>query len=184
MVIRTHHQFTVDDYDEMIKRGILDENDHVELIHGEILNKMPIGENHAGSVNRLNRQFNRRIGEAAIVAIQNPVRLADSEPEPDVTVLRSREDFYTTFKPRPADVLLLVEVSDSTLAFDRDVKRPLYAKANITEYWIINLTDDYLEVYRQPQPDGTYRDVQVLRRGQTVEIAALPGIVFAVADLL
>jgi hypothetical protein len=184
MVIRAHHRFTVDDYEEMIKRGILTENDRVELIRGEILEKMAIGNAHAAGVKRLNRLFSNRVGDRAIVGVQDPILLTDSEPEPDVTLLQPRDDFYATVTPRPADVLLLVEVSDSTLADDQNIKRPLYAQARIGEYWIVNLVDDCLEVYRQPQPDGTYRDVQILRRGQQVEIAALPGIIFEVADLL
>ena len=121
---------------------------------------------------------------AALISIQDPIRLADSEPEPDVALLQPREDFYAARTPEPADVLLAIEVSDTSLEFDRDVKRPLYAAAGITEYWIVNLQDDCLEVYRQPQPDGTYRNVQTLRRGQQVEVAALPGVTLAVAEIL
>src|SRR3954451_2047015 len=113
-------RYSVDDYEEMIRLGVLTENDRVELIRGEIVAKMPIGRRHLFSVNRLNRIFNRRLGEAAIVSIQNPIVLPDSEPEADVTLLRPRADEYASGKPRPGDVLLLVEVSDSTLNYDRD----------------------------------------------------------------
>jgi Uma2 family endonuclease len=180
-----HHRFTVEDYDVMLEHGILTENDRVELIRGEILEKLPIGNKHAAGVKRINRLFSHRVGNLVLVGVQDPIRHTnDSEPEPDVTLLRLRADFYASGKPRPADVLLLVEVSDSTLDFVRDVKRPLYAEARLTEYWILNLVEDCLEVYRQPQADGTYAEVQILRRGQQVEITALPGIVFDVADLL
>src|SRR4051794_17446086 len=101
-----HHRFSVDDYEQMIEFGILTENDRVELIRGEIIDKMPIGDPHIASVNRLNRLLNRRVGDLAIVSVQNPIRLADSEPEPDVALLQPREDFYASGKPRPADVLL------------------------------------------------------------------------------
>jgi Uma2 family endonuclease len=178
------HRFSVDDYEQMIDFGILSENDRVELIRGEILEKMSIGERHGASVNRLNRLFNRRAGDRAIVSVQNPVRFPDSEPEPDVSLLEPRDDFYESAKPLPADVLLLVEVSDTTIDYDRDVKRPLYAEARIREYWIVNLNDDTLEVHRDSQPDGTYRDVQIVRRGQQIEVAALPGVILMLDEIL
>jgi Uma2 family endonuclease len=177
-------RYSVDDYEQMIERGILTENDRVELIRGEIVDKMSIGDRHAACVNRLNRLLGKKAGDTAIVAIQNPVRLADSEPEPDVALLRPRGDFYATGKPEPADVLLAIEVADSSLDYDRDVKRPMYGEAGIAEYWIVNLIDECLEVHRQPQPDGTYRDVQTLRRGQQVDVALLPAITMHVDELL
>ena len=183
-VMRLPHRFSVNDYEEMIEYGILTENDRVELIRGEILDKMPIGNEHASRVKRLNLIFVRQVGDRVIVSVQDPIRLVDSAPEPDVALLRRVPDFYATVTPRPQDVLLLVEVSDSTLDFDRDIKRPLYAEAGIMEYWIVNLVDDCLEVHRGPQPDGTYQDVQILRRGQQVELVGLPGVIIAVADIL
>ena len=116
------------------------------------------------------------------MSVQNPILLADSEPEPDVALLRPRDDYYASGKPQAADVLLAVEVSDTSLDYDRDVKRPLYAQAGITEYWILNLTDECLEVHRQPQPDGSYRDLQTLRRGEQVTVAALPGVTLVCPD--
>jgi Uma2 family endonuclease len=124
------------------------------------------------------------VGDSAVVSIQNPIRLVDSEPEPDVALLLPRADFYASAKPGPADVLLLIEVADMTLEFDRDVKRPLYAEAGVVEYWILNLNDDCLELHRQPQPDGAYREVQTLRHGAEATVAALAGVVLPVEDLL
>ena len=181
---RVHHRFTVDDYEQMIERGILTENDRVELIRGEIIEKMSIGDPHAARVKQLNRTYGSLVGDRILISIQDPIRLADSVPEPDVALLRLRADFYSAGKPQPADILLLIEVSDTSLEYDREVKRALYAEAGIVEYWILNLVDECLEVYRQPQPDGTYRDVQTLRRGQTVEIAALPGLTLAIDEML
>jgi len=181
---RVRFRFSVDDYEKMIEFGILTENHRVELIRGEIIDKMAIGDKHVVCVNRLNRLFIRRTGDTAIVSVQNPIRLSDSEPEPDVALWRPREDEYASGKPGPADIFLLIEVSDTTLDYDREVKRSLYAEAGIVEYWILNIPDECLEVYRQPQPDGTYRDVQTLRRGQQVEVAALPGLIVAVAEIL
>ncbi len=178
------HGFSIDEYHQMIDCGILTEDDRVELIRGEITEKMPVSDRHCACVMRSNHLFTWRAGERAIVSIHNPVVLHDSEPEPDISLLRPRTDFYESAKPRAADLLLLIEVSDTTLERDRDVKRPLYAEANISEYWILNLIDDTLEVHRQPQPDGTYRDIQVLGRGKQIEIAALPGVVVAVDELL
>jgi Uma2 family endonuclease len=183
-VTLVHHRFSVDDYEQMIEFGILTENDRVELIRGEILKKMPIGDPHIASVNRLNYLFNRQVGNAAIVSVQNPIRLADSEPEPDLALLQPRADFYASGKPQPGDILLLIEVADTTLDYDRDTKRSLYAQAGIQEYWIVNLTEGCVEVYRQPQPDGTYRDVQTRRPGEQVEVVALPGVSLAVGDIL
>jgi Uma2 family endonuclease len=181
---RVHHRFSVDDYEQMIERGILTENDRVELIRGEILDKMSIGDRHCACVKRLNQFLSMATAGRALVSVQDPIRLADSEPEPDVALLLPRADFYASGKPRPADVLLVVEVADTTLDFDREAKRPLYAEAGIAEYWIVNLNDDCLEVHRRPQPDGSYGDVQTLRRGQQADVAALPGLLLAVDDLL
>jgi Uma2 family endonuclease len=178
------HRFTVDDYQEMIAHGILTENDRVELIRGEIIDKMSIGDQHAACVDRLNRLLNRTVGDLAIVRIQNPIRLTDSEPEPDVALLGPRDDFYASGTPRPADTLLVIEVVDTTLDFDRAVKLPLYAENGLPEYWIVNLNDSCLEVYRQPRADGIYQDVQTLQRGQTTDLVSLPGCMVAVDQIL
>lgn len=182
--MRTRYRFSVDDYEQMIEFGILDENRRIELIRGEIIDKMPIGDRPMAGVNRLNRCLSRGVGDRAIVSVQNPIRFPDSEPEPDVALLRPREDFYESGKPRPADVLLIIEVADTTVDYDRDEKRPLYAEAGVPEYWIVNLIDDAVEVHRQPRPDGTYADVRVLRRGQQLDIAALPGLTITVDAVL
>jgi Uma2 family endonuclease len=181
---RVRFRFSVDDYEQMIKFGILTENDRVELIHGEILEKMPIGPQHAACVKRLNRLLTQLSGKAAIVSVQDPVRLTDSEPEPDVALLPPRADFYASANPQAADVFLLIEVADTTLEFDREVKGAMYAAAGIAEYWIVNLNDDCLEVYRQPTAAGTYGDVQILRRGQQITVAALPGVAVAADEVL
>ncbi len=177
-------RYSVDDYEEMVRLGALSENDRVELIRGEILTKMPIGPRHAASVTGLNEALGPQCAGRATLRIQDPIRLPDSEPEPDLSVVRRRADRYASGHPRPADILLIAEVSDSSLDEDRTVKKTLYAEAGIVEYWIVNLVDDCLEVHRDPQPDGTYRDVRVLRRGDVADIAGLPGVVVAVAEIL
>lgn len=181
---RVTHLFTVEEYDRMIESGILSEDDRVELIHGEIVAKISIGRKHGRSVKKLNRLFSMRLGDRALVSIQDPIVLADSEPETDVALLELDDDYYGTNKPRAKDVLLAIEVSDSSLDEDREVKGPLYAQNRIAEYWIVNLIDDCLEVYRSPRANGTWRKKLILERGDKVEILALPGVVFNVSDLI
>lgn len=178
------HRFSVDEYEQMIEHGILTENSRVELIRGEIIKKMAIGDPHAASVKRLNRLFATTLGNRALISVQDPIRLIDSEPEPDVALLLPRADFYLSGKPRPPDILLVIEVSDSSLELDRDVKLPMYAAAGIAEFWIVNLEDNCLEVYRQPLSHGVYNYVQVLRQGDDIEIVALPGSTLAVDAIL
>src|SRR5205823_3647529 len=132
-------RYSVGDYEEMIRVGVLTENDRVELIRGEIVPKMAIGPKHAICVKRFNRLLGQRVAGRAIVGIQDPVRLPDSEPEPDVSLVRPPEERYLTGHPQPADVLLIIEVADSTLDDDRNVMLPLYAESGIQEFWIANL---------------------------------------------
>ncbi len=134
----TRHRFTVEQYHEMIEHGIFKEDEPIELIRGEVVRKLPIGNPHAAVVNRLNRLLSKLIQDEAMISIQNPIWLADSEPEPDVAILIYREDLYASRRPGAADVLLLIEVADSSLAYDRDIKGSVYAEAGIGEYWIVN----------------------------------------------
>ena len=182
--IRTQQRYTVDEYEEMVVRGILTERDRVELIRGEIVDKMTMGTPHSTCTRRLIWFLQDHLQKQAFISLQTPIRLPDSKPEPDVSVLRLRQDFYLKADPLPADILLAIEVSDSSLDFDRDVKGPLYAESGIVEYWIVNLNETCLEVHRQPSPAGTYGEYNVLHSGDTVEIAALPGVSLAVADIL
>lgn len=181
---RARHRFTVDEYEEMIRSGILREDDRVELIHGEILEKTPVGDLHAACVNRSNRLLSRMVGDAAIVSIQNPIRLADSEPEPDIALLRPRDDFYASGRPTARDVLLVIEVSDTTLDFDRDVKGPLYADAGIGEYWIVNLNDHVIEVYRGPTGERSYSQSQRATAADILTPVSLPELRISVAEIL
>lgn len=144
--------FTVDDYYRMADAGILAEDDSVELIEGEIIRMAPVGSRHASRVKKLIRLLTMKLGEAAIVAAQDPVHLSDlSEPEPDLSVLRPRDDFYGNHHPTPDDVLLLIEVSDSSLEFDHRVKLPLYARHDIRELWVVDLRNTVVKVYRDPE---------------------------------
>lgn len=177
-------RFTVEEYYRMAEAGILKEDDRVELIEGEIVEMSPIGRVHAGIVDRLTHLFVTRVGDVAQVRIQNPLRLDErSEPEPDLTLLVPRPDFYTSGHPRPKDVLLLVEVADSSIEFDREVKIPLYARAGIREVWLVDLNVGTVTVFRDPTADG-YRTVRTLRRGESIGALAFPGREFAVAEIL
>jgi Uma2 family endonuclease len=184
------HLWTVDEYHRMGEVGLLDADARVELIEGEIVEMAPIGDAHAAAANRLTRLLVLAVGERGIVAVGNPVRLSPrSEPQPDFSVLRPRAD-YQTRGPRPEDVMLAVEVSDTTLQRDRQVKLTLYASVGIREFWIVNLEAREVEIYRSPTGD-TYASVE--RKGlggvATIEalpttIEALPGVTIVISQLL
>ena len=176
--------FTTREYHAMADAGILHEDDRVELIEGEILQMPPIGSDHAGGVNRLIALFTSLLGNRAVVSVQNPVVLSDiSEPQPDLVLLRFRDDFYSREHPTPADILLLVEVSDSSLKFDRDVKAGLYARHGVPEVWLQDVEHSALLVHRDPSPQG-YRDVRIFRRGERLAPLAFPDLVLEVDTIL
>jgi len=177
-------RFTVDDYYRMAEAGILSPSDRVELIEGEIIEMSPIGDRHLLAVNRANMIFARGVGDRAVVSIQNPSSMDQyNEPQPDVVLIRPREGFYGMGRPAPEDVLLLIEVSDSTLRFDQKVKLPVYARNGIRELWIVNLNADAIHVYRKPK-GNTYSSVEIRGRGEVVSPEAFPEFVVNVADLI
>jgi len=177
-------RFTVDEYQRMGQVGILSEDDRLELLEGEIVEMAPIGSRHQATVDRLNALFSRGVADAAAVRVQGPVRLGeDSEPQPDVAILRLRVDFYASAHPGPADVLLLVEVSDSSTEYDREVKVPLYARFGITEVWLVGLETETVEVYRDPTAQG-YQNVFQSVRGQGLSPESFPELGLAVDDIL
>lgn len=176
--------FTVEEYHRMAAAGILSEDDRVELIEGEIVEMTPIGSRHASCAIRLNQLFSQRLGQRALVSVQNPIRLGErSEPQPDLALLRPRPDFYAQAHPEPRDVLLLVEVAETSGAYDREVKLPLYARAGIAEVWLVDLEHAGIEVYRQPGPQG-YQFVQ--RVGPEARLApqTFPDLALAVAEII
>jgi Uma2 family endonuclease len=175
---------TVAEYHRMGEVGILTEDDRVELIEGQLIAMSPIGSEHAGTVNALNRRLVLAVGDRGVVAVQNPVQLDDrSEPQPDFAVLKPRADDYRRATPRPDEVLLIIEVADSSLAYDRRVKRSLYARHGIPEFWIVNLAAGEVEVCRAPE-GGQYASVSHVGRGGVLEPQLLPGAVIPVAALL
>lgn len=168
----------------MAAAGLFGEDDRVELLEGEIVEMTPIGSRHAACVNQLNELFSDRLRRRAVVSVQNPVRLAThSEPQPDLALLRLRPDRYAGRHPGPDDVLLLVEVADTTRRWDREHKVPLYAAAGVGEVWLVDVEGEELEVFRCPEGGG-YRDVILARPGDTVAPDALPDVVLDVAELL
>jgi len=178
------YHFNVAEFYRMADAGILTEDDRVELIEGEIIEMSPTGSRHAACVERVNRLLNRLAGEDAIVRVQSPVRLNDfSEPQPDVTLLRPREDFYERAHPAPGDVLLVVEVADTSAAYDRGVKVSLYARSVIPEMWLVDLSREKIEVYAQPA-GGSYQQMAEAARGESVTSKTVPGLTLAVADIL
>jgi Uma2 family endonuclease len=177
------HTFTVEEYELMGQTGVLPPDRRTELLEGEIFDMSPIGIAHAACVDFLNEYLTKISEGAFIVRCQNPVFLDDrSEPQPDITLLRRRDDRYRSARPTPADVLLLVEVADSSLGFDRQQKLPLYAKNGIPEVWIVNLSVEQVEVHAQPE-ESTYRLTQILRRGEIVEARSIEGVKIPVDDI-
>ena len=166
--------FTVQEYHLMNEAGILGEDDRVELIEGEIIQMAAIGTRHASCVKRLIRRFSLIPEDIAILGVQDPIQLTErTEPQPDVVLLQPRADYYETAHPIPSEVLLLVEVSDSTIDFDRQVKVPNYARSGIHEVWLWDLEANCLEVYRFPTGNG-YTSIQRFERGEMVSPLAFP----------
>lgn len=164
--------------------GLLSPTDLVEQRNVEEWQPMPIGDPHCVCVDLLTNLLVLVLAGRAWVRIQNPVVLDTSEPMPDVSIVQLRPDAYRGGKPQPADVFLIVEVADTTLAYDRNIKGPLYARNVIPEYWIIDLNSDTVLVHRNPQPDGTWATVTTHGRGDMLTVAALPTVTVAVADIL
>jgi Uma2 family endonuclease len=172
----------VTEYHRMGEVGILGKSDRVELIEGELIAMSPIGSYHQGTVNQLTYSLVQAVGERAIVAVRGPVRLDDfSEPEPDFALLRPRPDFYRDAHPLASDVLLLIEVADASLNYDRAVKRTLYARHGISELWIIDLNAGEIEVCRQP--GAGYAAITRVGRDGVLEPELLPGVRIQAATL-
>lgn len=183
-VLPAPHLFTVDEYYRMADIGLLTEDSRVELIDGVIVDMPPIGPGHASSVDRLGDRFRGWLGGGVIVRSQNPVRIGPrSEPEPDLVVVPRRDDYYVSGHPTPPDVLLLVEIADSSLDYDRKTKARLYARAGVVDYWILNLIANEVIVHRDPV-GSRYRSIQVLRPGDTIRPVSFPEVEIAISDVL
>jgi Uma2 family endonuclease len=174
---------TVDEFERMIEAGVYGEDDRIELIDGELVTMATIGLRHSAGVRNGNGALSR-LGDRAVVDIQNPLDLRPyGRPEPDIMVLRPPRSLYQTRLPTPADVLLIVEIAETSLAIDRDVKIPRYAQAGIPEAWLIDVTNGLIRLYRGPQADG-YKIIQTVLRGGTIAPLAFPELTLAADDLL
>jgi len=176
--------FTTDDYHRMLEARILTPDDRVELIRGEVVVMSPINARHAACVARLSESIFDRVQMTVCIRVQSPIVIADhSEPEPDVVLARRREDQYVAGHPQPENVLLVVEVCDTTIDRDRGVKVPLYAEAGIAEVWLVNLTRDEVEVYRDPE-DARYKTIVARKPGDSLSPRSISGLEIDVAEIL
>ena len=177
-------RFTRADYHRMAQVGIIKPGARVELIDGEIIEMSPIGRPHKSSVDRLNDFFAPRVQGRAIVRVQSSIVLGEyGEPEPDITLLRFRADFYRDSDEEPGDILLVVEVADTSEGYDRRTKAPMYARFGIPELWIADLNRDRVTVYTDPTPDG-YATTRVFRRGESMTPLAFPNLTILVEEIL
>ena len=181
VAVPTRHQFTVDDLKQFVAAGVLSEDDRVELVEGDLIDMSPINEPHAETVDTLNESLLPRVRQDARVRVQNPVRLSDlSVVQPDIAIVRRQR--YRQHHPVPDDILLLIEVSDTTLSFDLRTKVPLYARAGVPEVWVVDVNARM--IHRFLQAEGSdYRQAEQLHSGDTIAIDALPHVTLAVADI-
>lgn len=177
------HKFTTQQYHLMHEAGVFTQGDRFELINGEIIKMSPIGRKHVACVLRLAKLFERKLHERVIVSAQNPILLNNgSEPQPDLAILKPREDFYEEGLPTPSDVLLIIEVADSTIAYDREVKSPLYAAAGIPEMWLFDVNKKAIEGYSYPSASG-YKQINRYEQNDTLSMLAFPEITFSWDEL-
>lgn len=177
-------QFTVEEYHRMVEAGILTEDERVELLDGMIVQMLPISPRHAACGKRFLKLFSQQLGNNSIISVHNPVELSDrSEPQPDIALLQPRSDFYEADHPQPKDIFLIVEIADTTVEADRQVKIPLYAGSGVSEVWLVDISGQLIETYRQPTAAG-YQDMQKCLRGQRIAPQAFPEIQLTVDDVL
>jgi Uma2 family endonuclease len=178
-------RFNVSEYYQMVQAGILSEDERVELLEGEVVAMNPIGSKHAACVNRLNGLLSPLIAaRQAIVLVQNPIHLSEySEPQPDVVLVNYRDDFYEERHPGPADIILVIEVSDTSIEYDHTVKLPLYARAGIPAVWLVDLEAKNLTSYLDPSTEG-YRQIRVYEPGDAINLYGLPGVQIMIGGVI
>ena len=178
------HKFTVQQYHLMHEAGVFAEGDRYELINGEIREMSPIGRKHVACIIRLVKLFERKLGDRTMVSAQNSILLDDhAQPQPDLAILKWRDDFYANALPTPEDILLIIEVADSTIDYDRDVKMPLYAANGIPEMWLFDVNQQVIEGYSQPSASG-YKRSQRYEQGDKLSLIAFPDVIFNWEDLM
>jgi Uma2 family endonuclease len=180
----TTRLLTVFEYDKMIEAGIFSEDDRIELLEGVLIEMSPKGPHHAYSTDCATKVFIQRLGDRAVVRNQNPILIDEfSEPEPDIVLATPDASKYANHHPTPGEIFAVIEVSDSSLAYDRHRKSLVYARAGIPQYLVLNVEARELEDYRDPAPDG-YRSKQTISAEQEFTLVAFPEITFTVGDLL
>ena len=169
---------------KMMEVGILPEESGWELIDGEIIHTTTIGSKHASIVKKLNKKLTALVGDKAIISVQDPIHINEyNEPEPDIAIIQPREDFYAESHPLPQDILLLFEISDSTVRYDREIKKTLYAEAEIVEFWLVNLIEHTIECYSSPK-NGNYRLVKIVGAGEAAESVSVENLSLRVDEIL
>ena len=177
------HRLTVADYRRLGEARILGKDDRVELLEGQLVDMSPIGPRHALTIDLLNRLLPATLGEQAWLRVQNPIVLDDaSEPQPDLAVVQHPWSGYPDVHPRPSDILLLIEVADSSLEFELGAKLELYARAGIREFWVVDLTSNRVLVHRRPH-DGRYDSITTVEVSGRLQIEALPGVTISAAQI-
>jgi Uma2 family endonuclease len=176
-------QFTVEQFQLMAEKGVFADSDRYELINGEIIAMSPIGTKHAACVSRLSKLLEKKLGDRVILSVQNSIQLANkSQPQPDIAVLKYRDDFYEESLPTPADILLIIEVADSSLEYDRDVKANLYGVAGIPQMWLFDVNTKTIMGFSQPSELG-YKQTCLYTQGDRLSILAFEGVVFEWQEL-
>ncbi|MBA3784292.1 MAG: Uma2 family endonuclease [Acidobacteria bacterium] len=177
-------RFRAEDFRKMTEVGILPEESGWEIIDGYLIDKISIGSKHAGTVKKLNRKLSLIVADKAIISVQDPIHIDEyNEPEPDIALLAPRGDFYAESHPTPKEVLLLIEVSDSTIEYDRDIKKTLYAEAGIAEFWLVNLKENTVERYSSPK-NGNYRLAEILESGETIKAGTIENLELKIEEIL
>jgi Uma2 family endonuclease len=180
-VERSRRLFTADEFERMAKAGVFRDDERIELIDGEIVEMTPVGPGHGASIACLTKRLVFGVGDRAVVWIQSAARVAlRSVPQPDLALLRPRS--YRQANPRPDDIMLVVEVADSSLRYDRIRKLPLYALASIPEYWVVSVEGEWVEVYRSPEGAG-YRESRRVHRDGAITPLSFPDVVVSVRDI-
>ncbi len=182
-MVLERRKFTLEEYHRLAETGFLSEDDRVELIDGEIVEMSPIGKAHNACVSRNTRLFIQRLDNRAIVYVQSSIIILENEPLPDITILQPNPTDYADRYATAEDVLLIIEVADSSLAYDQEIKMPKYAQAGVQELWIVDLNDDMIWVYRNPSNKG-YLDIKAHRRGEHMTLLAFSDITLTVNDIL
>ena len=184
--ISNPHKFllTTDQYHLMHEAGVFQDGDRLELINGEVTEMSPIGRKHGSCINRLVTKLTQKLGTRIVLSVQNSIRLEDnSQPQPDLAILKPCDDFYEAALPTPDDILLIIEVADSSIDYDRHVKAPLYAAAAIPEMWLFDVNQKTIEGYSQPSPNG-YKLLRRYDEGDNLSILAFPDVTFNWNELL